>query len=543
MLEERREIRARAQGGDAQVGAAARLLAGVGGVRVGEGPGLAALPDAHLRLGVLDVPSDLVDEPFEGVRAAHVQVTTIVRVAVQVDRPPRGELVGVGLHPFRGSEQRGLFTVPGGVDDRAARRPPLPQERPERPRFLEQRRLAGKRVLGAVHPRVVVVATDDPRVRLGGAGDAGDHVVQRLRAPVGLHPQVHLRGPGADVVSDPEPAAPAVGRGTPSERGEQRLRIGVRDRQHGNLGDRLRLLEGQPLRVLRGSDAGRERIAGIDRHVHHAAALHPVHRPPGSLRVHVALSVAIVPRVREDEAAHGAVFGGDFRLDAAPRSAIARDYDRALDRHPHSVQLLVVRRNAVVDVHERRGDVAVGGVGIVRRELLRLLGGRRIARDGWLLKLRAEPGRFEELHRPLLGRGEEHVEGLDARVEAEALELRENPFGIVVVVRRADVVGPRRETAHVLAHGIRARDGAEFRLPFALDLGGLGAEAAQVVVGRRGSGRRHEQARQDIGDHGCRDSTHRERPRWSRDRATGNNIPALTGTTGSSPRDLVARLL
>src|SRR5206468_11511884 len=98
-------------------------------------------------------------------------------------------------------------------------------------------------------------------------------------------------------------------------------------------------------RSLRGSDAGRERIAGIDRHVHHASALHPVHRPPGSLRVHVALSVAIVPRVREDEAAHGGVFGGDFRLDAAPRSAIARDYERAVDRQPNSIQLLVVRRN------------------------------------------------------------------------------------------------------------------------------------------------------------------------------------------------------
>src|SRR5204862_91651 len=57
----------------------------------------------------------------------------------------------------------------------------------------------------------------------------------------------------------------------------------------------------------------------------------------------------------------------------------------------------------------------------------------------------------DELHDALLGRGEQHVERLDARVEPGTLELGEDPVGVVLVVGRADVMRARRQVAHVLA--------------------------------------------------------------------------------------------
>ncbi len=50
--------------------------------------------------------------------------------------------------------------------------------------------------------------------------------------------------------------------------------------------------------------------------------------------------------------------------------AVARDDDGALDGNAQAVELFVIFRDAVVDVDQRRGDVAIDGVGVIRRELL-----------------------------------------------------------------------------------------------------------------------------------------------------------------------------
>src|SRR5204863_8573504 len=110
-------------------------------------------------------------------RAGQAEVSQPVGIAVEIgDRLVR-QLVGVRLDPFSRAEQGGLFAVPGGVDDRAARLPPLLQQRAVGTGLLEQRHLTGDRVLRAVHPRVVMVAADDPLVRAGRARDARDYVV------------------------------------------------------------------------------------------------------------------------------------------------------------------------------------------------------------------------------------------------------------------------------------------------------------------------------------------------------------------------------
>ena len=135
-------------------------------------------------------------------------------------------------------------------------------------------------------------------------------------------------------------------------------------------------LERQALGVLGGADAGRQRVAGINRHVHDAAALHAVLGTAGPCGKDFALEVAVVVRVGIDEAADGAVLGRHLGLDAAPRTAVARDHDGALDGDAQAVELLVVVGHAVVDVDQRRGDVAIDRVGVVGGQLLVVLARR-----------------------------------------------------------------------------------------------------------------------------------------------------------------------
>src|SRR5439155_1378470 len=117
-----------------------------------------------------------------------------------------------------------------------------------------------------------------------------------------------------------------------------------------------------------------------------------------------------------------------------------------------------------------------------------VLARRRVARQRRLLQLRHELGRRDQLHHALFGRGKQNVERLDLRVEPEALELREDPFGVGLVVRRADVVRSRREVTHVLAQRVGARDRAELGFPLPLDLRRIGRVAAQVAGGGGGRG-------------------------------------------------------
>src|SRR5207245_1171972 len=236
VLQERRVIRARAQRPDAEIGAAARLLPDLEAAGVRDVVELVPLPDGEPGLRVLDVPGHVVDEFLERVGARHAEVAPPVGVAVEIGDGLVRQLVGVRFSPFRRAEQGRFFAVPGGVHDRAARLPPLLQQRAVGAGLFEQRHLTGDRVLRAVHPGVVVVAADDPLIRGSRARDARDHVVQPLQAPVGLDPQVHFGRPGSDVVRDAEPAAPLLGGHRTGERGEQRLGVAVRDRQDRNLG-------------------------------------------------------------------------------------------------------------------------------------------------------------------------------------------------------------------------------------------------------------------------------------------------------------------
>ena len=139
-----------------------------------------------------------------------------------------------------------------------------------------------------------------------------------------------------------------------------------------------------------------------------------------------------------------------------------------------AIEDFVVFGDAVVDVDERAGDVAVGRVRVVGRELLGLLVGGWILRNKGFLKLgdvlRAAVDEFDEA---FFRRGEKHGEGFDVGIEAEFLVLGQNPFGVFLVVGRADIVRAGAQTLHVGAEVGGARRGAEFFFPLAFGARGL----------------------------------------------------------------------
>src|SRR5205814_3768306 len=125
-------------------------------------------------------------------------------------------------------------------------------------------------------------------------------------------------------------------------------------------------------RLAPATHPGSERIPWVGRHIHYTAALHPVlvaHRAYGE---NVVVEVAVVPRIGVDDAADSTMCGRNLGLDAAPGLSIPRNHDRTFDRDAQPLQLFVILPHAVIHVDQRRGDVAIGRVGVIRRELFDL---------------------------------------------------------------------------------------------------------------------------------------------------------------------------
>ena len=182
-------------------------------------------------------------------------------------------------------------------------------------------------------------------------------------------------------------------------------------------------------------------------------------------------------RIGVDEAADRAVFGGDLRLDAAPGAAIAGDDDPPLDVDAVPRELLVVVRNAVVDVDELAGHVAGRRVRVVGRQLLgglrrgRVVGERRF---GQLRRVFRGRRQLEHAH---ARRREEDVEPFDACVVSPRFEQVRKVVRVGLVVRRADVMRPGCEVLEPSLHVCRLDGRVEARLEVALGCTSLDVEA------------------------------------------------------------------
>src|ERR1019366_4901310 len=95
-------------------------------------------------------------------------------------------------HPLGRAEQARFLTFPGRIDDRPPRTPSLLHQCTQRARLLPLGDQAGDRIVGAVHPCVMVIATDDPLIAFTAPRQYGDHVVEWLERPIALDPEMHL---------------------------------------------------------------------------------------------------------------------------------------------------------------------------------------------------------------------------------------------------------------------------------------------------------------------------------------------------------------
>ena len=350
----------------------------------------------------------------------------------------------MGLGPFGRADETGLLRVPARVDEGPLRLPARLREGSDRLRLGHDRNVARKGIPGAENPAVVVVPADDPLVRIGGALHDGDHVVDRLQAPVGRDREVRLRRPRSDVVGERQGAPPARRGHGALERGEKRLRIPVGDRDHRNLEEGLCIADRKALRILRGSHARGQRVARILRDVGHRAALDPVLGAIAALRVDVSRPVSVLVRVGVDDAPDRAVLLRQLGLEPAPALAVARDRDLSADVEPAPIELGIILGSPEIHIDQVRGDIAVRTVDIVRGKAP--CGMRRglVAVDGGFGEERLVRGGRNELKRHALRRRVEDAELLDVRVPPPFLELRERELRVRLVVGRADLVRLRR---------------------------------------------------------------------------------------------------
>ncbi|MGD0299918.1 MAG: hypothetical protein ABSE86_22730, partial [Bryobacteraceae bacterium] len=113
-------------------------------------------------------------------------------------------------------------------------------------RGFHERGCAGERVFGAVDPAIVMIAADDPLVRICCAGNSQNYVVERFDIEVEFQIQVHFGWAGPNVIGDRQSAAPGLRSDGTLQCREQRLGVAIRNGHHGNFGQGDSLAERKP---------------------------------------------------------------------------------------------------------------------------------------------------------------------------------------------------------------------------------------------------------------------------------------------------------
>ena len=312
MLEERRVVRTGPQRAQRQFGARIEAVAGF----ISRNASNRERPRLHGGAGfrVFYVARRLIDEMLQSMAAFHIQRAAGVHIRIYVQHRLGLEFRGVGFDPFGRTEQSRLFSVPTRIDQGALRLPSFPDEPPYRLCFGHQRHVSRKWIGGAEHPGIVMIAADDPMIRLFGTADSCDDVVDRLLMPIGKHLEMDFRGPGSEVVSERQGAAPGIRRHRPAERTEQRFGVRIGNRQHRNFQDRPGFVHGEPLGSRGRTGARRERVAAVQGEVLDRAPLHAVAGTITASRISVAGPVAVIAGIRIDQATDGAMFVRELRF-------------------------------------------------------------------------------------------------------------------------------------------------------------------------------------------------------------------------------------
>ncbi len=214
-------------------------------------------------------------------------------------------------------------------------------------------------------------------------------------------------------------------------------------------GDAAVLERARPVLAAMGEQLGR---------VGNASSLHAILiavRPVGK---DISLKISVFTGIRIDDAADGPFLCRELRFDPPPRCPISRDHDRTFHRDTQPFQPLIVLWNSVIHIHERPRDISIRRICVIRRKLLVCLIRCGIDLLRGFLKRCRETDRLEQFDRAFFWSREENVKRLHLRLKAEFLELHEDPFGILFVVRRSEMMGTSGKPPHVFAQILLTRD-------------------------------------------------------------------------------------
>src|SRR5438270_8493643 len=99
-----------------------------------------------------------------------------IAVRVYIHHRVLTQLLQMSLHPLSRTKQARLFPIPQAVDDRALWLPALLQQLAQSASFFEHGRGSRNGIVGSIDPRVVVIPTDHPLIRICGTGNARNDV-------------------------------------------------------------------------------------------------------------------------------------------------------------------------------------------------------------------------------------------------------------------------------------------------------------------------------------------------------------------------------
>ncbi len=273
-------------------------------------------------------------------------------------------------------------------------------------------------------------------------------------------------------------AAPGGGRHGAVHRRHHHGGIAIGNRQHRNFQNDRGFLAGQALGVFGGADARRQRIARINHHVRHRAALDALRRPHRAIGIGGVQGITVIGGIGINQAADGAMILGQLRLEAAPAFAIAGDHDLAFDRDAELLKPLVIIHAAIIHIDQRRGDIAITLIFDIGGKRRVLGGGAGIAGDRRLLQRGGERLGAQHLQFLIQRRGIKHLELFDMGIPARRLELRQDPFAVGFVVRRTHMIGFGRKEFVDVPHIVGMDMAVELRRQAGL-IGRLGPGRAQ----------------------------------------------------------------
>ncbi len=136
------------------------------------------------------------------------------------------------LHPLRGPKQARLLPVPGAVHQGALGLIAFLGQQADGFGFFQHTRKRAYRIGRPIHPGIVVVAPDNPFVRILGAFHLGDHVVGRGDVPIKLNLEPNGRLAGPDMVGDRQRPPPFGRCHRPLQGAQQRQGVVVADGQY-----------------------------------------------------------------------------------------------------------------------------------------------------------------------------------------------------------------------------------------------------------------------------------------------------------------------